>query len=165
MVVPPEHLEACRTCDANGLKCDMVKEGGAGIKDVDFVLYISAIATPQCGETIGNTFLLLELSCMWILKILKCTHGSLKDTKLGSANTRRNEIKFIHYSFFYSGNEADTVAYAAHCQQEASLDRPIAGHTNICPQAIVNGTKEIDALYSTIKHELLHALGFSSRYC
>jgi leishmanolysin-like peptidase len=44
------------------------------------------------------------------------------------------------------------------------LDRPIAGHTNICPQAIVNSTKEISALYSTIKHELLHALGFSSRY-
>ena len=70
----------------------------------------------------------------------------------------------IKFHFFNLGNEADTVAYAAHCQQEASLDRPIAGHTNICPQAIVNGTKEIDALYSTIKHELLHALGFSSRY-
>jgi hypothetical protein len=38
----------------------MVKEGGPGIKDVDFVLYISAIATPQCGETIGDIFWLLE---------------------------------------------------------------------------------------------------------
>ena len=34
------------------------------------------------------------------------------------------------------GGEAETVAYAAHCQQEESLDRPVAGHTNICPQAI-----------------------------
>ena len=38
------------------------------------------------------------------------------------------------------GGEAETVAYAAHCQQEAELDRPIAGHTNICPQAL-NSTK------------------------
>ena len=36
------------------------------------------------------------------------------------------------------GGEAETVAYAAHCQQEESLDRPVAGHTNICPQAISN---------------------------
>ena len=40
----------------------------------------------------------------------------------------------------FSGGEAETVAYAAHCQQEAELDRPIAGHTNICPQAL-NSTK------------------------
>ena len=60
-------------------------------------------------------------------------------------------------------NEAATVAYAAHCQQEKAFDRPIAGHTNICPKAIVNGKKEISMLTSTIKHELLHALGFSLR--
>jgi hypothetical protein len=34
----------------------MIKEGGPGIKDVDFVLYVSAIATAQCGETIGITY-------------------------------------------------------------------------------------------------------------
>ena len=57
VLVPPEHLEACRTCNADGLKCDMIKEGGTGVKDVDFVLYVSAIATPQCGESIGKNFL------------------------------------------------------------------------------------------------------------
>ena len=46
----------------------------------------------------------------------------------------------------FSGGEAETVAYAAHCQQEAELDRPIAGHTNICPQAL-NSTK-IEVKYS-----------------
>ena len=47
-----------------------------------------------------------------------------------------------------SGGEAETVAYAAHCQQEAELDRPIAGHTNICPQAL-NSTKiEVNHLVS-----------------
>ena len=34
------------------------------------------------------------------------------------------------------GGEAETVAYGAHCQQEEELDRPVAGHTNICPGAI-----------------------------
>ena len=66
-------------------------------------------------------------------------------------------------SFFPKlGFDASTVAYAAHCQQESSLDRPVAGHTNICPGAIKNTTKDIESLSSTIKHELLHALGFSS---
>ena len=62
------------------------------------------------------------------------------------------------------GNDAATVAYAAHCQQEKALDRPIAGHTNFCPGSIVDGEKEIAMLTSTMKHELLHALGFSLRY-
>lgn len=27
----------------------------------------------------------------------------------------------------------NNVLYSAHCQQESSLDRPIAGHANLCP--------------------------------
>ena len=38
--------------------------------------------------------------------------------------------------FLLTGGEAETVAYGAHCQQEEGLDRPVAGHTNICPGAI-----------------------------
>lgn len=59
-----------------------------------------------------------------------------------------------------SGEQASTVAYAAHCQQEIEFDRPVAGHTNICPAAIK--PDEVEGLSSTFKHELLHALGFSS---
>ena len=92
--VPEEHLKPCKTCDANGRRCrDNAKaSGGAsnGVRNADFVLYVSAVPTKQCLETIGG--------------------------------------------------EAETVAYAAHCQQESELDRPIAGHTNICPQAL-NSTK------------------------
>ena len=40
------------------------------------------------------------------------------------------------------GGEAMTVAYAAHCQQESELDRPVAGHTNICPEAIKNNVSD-----------------------
>ena len=86
--VPPEHLEPCHTCDATGRSCKKETKGGEGVSGVDFVLYVSAVTTPQCLEAVGG--------------------------------------------------EAETVAYAAHCQQEESLDRPVAGHTNICPGAISN---------------------------
>lgn len=54
-----------------------------------------------------------------------------------------------------------TVAYAAHCQLEATLDRPIAGHANLCPGSISLKEQETKTLISTVKHEILHALGFS----
>jgi len=60
------------------------------------------------------------------------------------------------------GGDAETVAYAAHCQQEEGLDRPVAGHTNICPRSISTAERSTRSLTSTLKHELLHALGFSS---
>lgn len=58
-------------------------------------------------------------------------------------------------------NKGQTVAYAAHCQQEAALDRPIAGHANLCPENIVTKRQDLEILLSTVKHEILHALGFS----
>ncbi|XP_022901692.1 leishmanolysin-like peptidase [Onthophagus taurus] len=58
-------------------------------------------------------------------------------------------------------NKSLTVAYAAHCQQEMGLDRPIAGHANLCPKSISTKEQELETLLSTVKHEILHALGFS----
>ncbi|CAG0889743.1 unnamed protein product [Cyprideis torosa] len=58
-------------------------------------------------------------------------------------------------------NKGMTVAYAAHCQQEGGLDRPIAGHANLCPSSISTKRQEQETLLSTVKHEILHALGFS----
>ena len=40
-------------------------------------------------------------------------------------------------------------------------DRPIAGHANLCPRSISTKLPELDVLISTVKHEILHALGFS----
>ncbi|KAL1492801.1 hypothetical protein ABEB36_010985 [Hypothenemus hampei] len=54
-----------------------------------------------------------------------------------------------------------TVAYASHCQQESGLDRPIAGHANLCPNSISTNRQDLEILLSTVKHEILHALGFS----
>ncbi|CAH1153503.1 unnamed protein product [Phaedon cochleariae] len=58
-------------------------------------------------------------------------------------------------------NKSLTVAYAAHCQQESALDRPIAGHANLCPNSISTKRQELETQMSTVKHEILHALGFS----
>ena len=39
--------------------------------------------------------------------------------------------------------------------------RPIAGHANLCPDSISTKTQDLETLLSTVKHEILHALGFS----
>ncbi|XP_045109228.1 leishmanolysin-like peptidase isoform X1 [Portunus trituberculatus] len=76
-------------------------------------------------------------------------------------------IPSADFVFYISALETErcrrghTVAYAAHCQQEAALDRPIAGHANLCPAAISTKAQELETLISTVKHEILHALGFS----
>lgn len=54
-----------------------------------------------------------------------------------------------------------TIAYAAHCQQEHQSDRPVAGYFTICPESISSKTQDHLQLLSTIKHEILHALGFT----
>jgi len=110
--VPDDHLEGCSTCDSSGRNCKNETRSGNGVEGADFVLYITAITTDQCLESVGG--------------------------------------------------EAETVAYAAHCQQETGLDRPVAGHTNICPKSISTAGRTVRSLTSTLKHELLHALGFSS---
>lgn len=38
---------------------------------------------------------------------------------------------------------------------------PIAGHANLCPDSISTLAPDMETLLSTVKHEMLHALGFS----
>lgn len=42
-----------------------------------------------------------------------------------------------------------------------SPPRPIAGHANLCPSSVSTKPQELEILLSTVKHEMLHALGFS----
>ncbi|XP_068602104.1 leishmanolysin-like peptidase [Brachionichthys hirsutus] len=58
--------------------------------------------------------------------------------------------------------QENIVAYAAYCQLEAALDRPIAGYANLCPAMISSQPQEFDGMLSTVKHEIIHALGFSA---
>ncbi|KAK6740694.1 hypothetical protein RB195_008881 [Necator americanus] len=104
-VIPPEHLLECSYCLSSD-DCYTTGEKGSGVKDADFILYVTAISTKRCDSV-------------------------------------------------------DTLAYAAHCQQEAELDRPVAGHVNLCPSALSTHRHDREILLSTVKHEILHALGFS----
>ncbi|XP_046331043.1 leishmanolysin-like peptidase [Haliotis rufescens] len=58
--------------------------------------------------------------------------------------------------------QGNTIAYAAHCQQERVLDRPVAGYFSICPKSLSLEIQEKMQLLSTMKHEILHALGFTA---
>ncbi|KAK5974675.1 hypothetical protein GCK32_006605, partial [Trichostrongylus colubriformis] len=56
-----------------------------------------------------------------------------------------------------------TLAYAGHCARDAATNRPVAGQVNICPYAFGKMTaNDITKWQSTLKHELIHALVFSS---
>lgn len=52
--VPPAHLGPCHTCNSDGRDCELVEAEAEGIDQADFVLYVSALQTRQCGETIGK---------------------------------------------------------------------------------------------------------------
>ncbi|XP_016375681.1 leishmanolysin-like peptidase [Sinocyclocheilus rhinocerous] len=58
--------------------------------------------------------------------------------------------------------QENIVAYAAYCQLESKLDRPIAGYANLCPNMISTQHQEFEGMLSTVKHEIIHALGFSA---
>ncbi|XP_062389760.1 leishmanolysin-like peptidase [Sardina pilchardus] len=58
--------------------------------------------------------------------------------------------------------QENIVAYAAYCQLESELDRPIAGYANLCPRMISTQPQEFEGMLSTVKHEIIHALGFSA---
>ena len=57
-VVPEAHLRPCKTCNSIGLRCqeNPLTKDATGVSGADFVLYVSAIQTLQCGETIGKTY-------------------------------------------------------------------------------------------------------------
>ncbi|KAM4697940.1 leishmanolysin-like peptidase [Rhinophrynus dorsalis] len=59
-------------------------------------------------------------------------------------------------------SQENIVAYAAYCQLEAEMDRPIAGYANLCPNMISTEPQEFVGMLSTVKHEIIHALGFSA---
>ena len=55
---------------------------------------------------------------------------------------------------------SQTVAFASSCQTEQVQDRPVAGTINFCPEGVAN--REESFAFAVSKHEILHALGFSS---
>ena len=55
----------------------------------------------------------------------------------------------------------DVIAYASACQQEQMLDRPVAGLVNFCV-AKLSQNFHYSHMLAFLKHEIFHALGFSS---
>ena len=51
--VPSDHLDQCRVCDNDGVKCFSVPgeewEAGMGVESRDFILYVSCIQTDHCN--------------------------------------------------------------------------------------------------------------------
>ncbi|XP_068102340.1 leishmanolysin-like peptidase [Hyperolius riggenbachi] len=108
VIVPEEHLQQCRMCNDTEKRCGPSGPPATeGIRNADFVLYVSAITTERCSQE-------------------------------------------------------NIVAYAAYCQLEADMDRPIAGYANLCPNMISTQPQEFAGMLSTVKHEIIHALGFSA---
>lgn len=52
IIVPDDHLDVCRVCNATGQNCrhDVNSKAGPGIQNADFVFYISAIQTERCHK-------------------------------------------------------------------------------------------------------------------
>uniref|UniRef100_A0A8B9GLN7 Leishmanolysin-like peptidase n=1 Tax=Amazona collaria TaxID=241587 RepID=A0A8B9GLN7_9PSIT len=108
VIVPVKHLQQCRVCTENEWHCGPTGlPDQEGVRDADFVLYVSALTTERCGHE-------------------------------------------------------NIIAYAAYCQLEAEMDRPIAGYANLCPNMISTQAQEFIGMLSTVKHEIIHALGFSA---
>ncbi|ALC47213.1 Invadolysin [Drosophila busckii] len=115
-------------------------------------------ATTMCGEVqVPNEH----------LDVCRVCNSTGQNCRIDT-NTQPGEgIENADFVFYVSARQTQrcfkglTVAYAAHCQQEALLDRPIAGHANLCPESISTKPQELQTLISTVKHEILHALGFS----
>uniref|UniRef100_A0A8C3Q017 Leishmanolysin-like peptidase n=1 Tax=Chrysolophus pictus TaxID=9089 RepID=A0A8C3Q017_CHRPC len=105
VIVPEKHLQQCRVYNQNEQLSDVPDQ--EGVRDADFVLYVSALTTERCGHE-------------------------------------------------------NIIAYAAYCQLEAEMDRPIAGYANLCPNMISTQPQEFIGMLSTVKHEIIHALGFSA---
>jgi leishmanolysin-like peptidase len=59
-------------------------------------------------------------------------------------------------------SNSNTVAFASYCQLESKYNRPVAGYVNICPQSVSSKQSDIGSALATLKHEILHALGFSA---
>ncbi|XP_059612345.1 leishmanolysin-like peptidase isoform X1 [Phlebotomus argentipes] len=101
------------------------------------------------------------------LDVCRTCNATGQDCREAPGSKAGPGIAHTDFIFYVSARQTErchkglTVAYAAHCQQEAALDRPIAGHANLCPQSISTKPQELQTLLSTVKHEILHALGFS----
>uniref|UniRef100_A0A915HSS1 Leishmanolysin-like peptidase n=1 Tax=Romanomermis culicivorax TaxID=13658 RepID=A0A915HSS1_ROMCU len=85
-----------------------------------------------------------------------------EEFKQGSGAPDADFIIYIATMYDSNCGSNETVAFAAHCMQSLETGRPLAGHTNICPNQLIRRPRNHHFLLSTLKHELAHALGMSA---
>ena len=69
----------------------------------------------------------------------------------------KEKIFLIHKQCLESvGGEAETVAYAAHCQQESGLDRPVAG--GLQANVVISGKTQVTPTFAPNQFQLLVVL-------
>ncbi|GFO20316.1 leishmanolysin-like peptidase, partial [Plakobranchus ocellatus] len=97
--------------------------------------------------------------CMYYLPY---TQNYLREPTVSSGVRDADFILYVATIPSGKCRENQTIAYAAHCQQEDGLDRPVAGYFSLCPNSISLSRQNRQQLLSTMKHEILHALGFTA---
>jgi leishmanolysin-like peptidase len=94
-----------------------------------------------------------------------CDSSKVHCTKETSKSTGFTNADFVLYISAnvtsHCNNKGDVIAYASACQQEQTLDRPVAGFVNFCVEKLSRNFY-YSHLLTFMKHEIFHALGFSS---
>ncbi|XP_061381728.1 leishmanolysin-like peptidase isoform X1 [Danaus plexippus] len=144
--VPEHHLNPCYVCNSTGHNCRALP------REVDLDDEITAT------EISGNA---LNDGADYVFPAVPEV-SSAESSRIGPIGIENTD--FVLYVSALETNRCKrglTVAYASHCQQESALDRPVAGHANFCPAELSTKARDLPSLLSTVKHEMLHALGFS----
>ena len=149
-------LQECRICNSFGQNCRTAgKKAGEGIRSADFVFYILALETERCkkGFTVAYAAhcqqeAALDRSVDYFcidISFIVCMYVWKKNGFIGSLFEKLQIIIPLFFSYLLCYN----------------FFRPIAGYANLCPSSISLKQQEVKTLLSTVKHEILHALGFS----
>ncbi|XP_053622576.1 leishmanolysin-like peptidase isoform X6 [Plodia interpunctella] len=140
--VPEEHLNPCHVCNSTGHNCRVLPRLRPRVVDDDMTTEINGNALNEGVDTTASPE----------EEIIDEEPKGVEDTDF---------VLYVSAVETERCRRGLTVAYASHCQQESALDRPVAGHANFCPGELSTKDRDLPSVLSTVKHEMLHALGFS----
>ena len=128
--------------------------------------YVQCSSCNPAPNSEHSTILMTFLTVQYILQqCIECNGQQPPNCVVGDPSTDGSGVSNTDYILYISANQdvcpgQSTLAFAGACQMESSVDRPIAGYINFCPGNLEETTR--DFLFDVTKHELLHALAFSS---
>ena len=99
-----------------------------------------------------------------VQRCVEC-NGNSNNCRAQNPATDGTGLANVDYALYISANQNEcpsgSVAFAGACHMESTLDRPISGYINFCPDALEDESEAF--VFNVAKHELLHALAFSSQ--